>query len=133
MRKSGLKAHLKRSILTGLAALMPLALTAFVLVTCWNFVNKRIADPINEGLKNSLLDDSADRAALTGGGRRFLNRWFNWGEDELALTGQPLRKLLDARFPKYFGLAIALLISVAFLYCLGWFVASGHSEAGLSC
>jgi len=107
------RTHFRRSILTGLAALLPLALTLIVLVISWQFINRRIARPINNGIKAYLKTDA---------GKHTLERWFGWKRAELESAN--FEKHLDKAFPTYLGLACALLLSLLFLYVLGWFLAS---------
>ena len=122
------RSHFRRSILTGLATLLPLALTIIVLVFCWRFVQDKVSRPINTSIKQSLLKQEGDTTVLSERGRRVLGGWFHWAEEELALkdkgTDTSLTNLLNRRFPNYLGLAVGILILVAFLYVLGWFMAS---------
>lgn len=113
MSKTGLRAHFKRSILTGLAALLPLALTIFVLVLCWRFVNQRIARPINTEVKSYLSTES---------GKEVLRKYLGWTQAEV--NAPDFKERLDKRFPHFLGFLVAILVSIAFLYLLGWFLAS---------
>ena len=113
MRKTGFRAHFRRSILTGLAALLPLILTIIVLGISWQFINNKIAKPVNRGLKGYLKTDS---------GKRALERWFGW--NKARIESETFEEELDKAFPGYLGPAIALLITLLFLYLLGWFLAS---------
>ena len=113
MSKGGFRAHFRRSILAGLAALMPLVLTVAVLAACWHFVDTRLARPINHRIQSYL---STER------GKVLLQRWFGWTKAET--QSEDFQKQLTKQFPTYVGLAIALLISIVFLYLFGWFMAS---------
>lgn len=118
------RTHFQRSILAGLASLLPLVLTIVVLVVCWRFVQDRVSEPINRSIKQRLLTGTEEEVALNARGTRLLGGWFQWTDEELALRGKALRSRLDKSFPNYLGLAVGVLIIVVSLYLLGWFMAS---------
>lgn len=111
--KSGL-AHFKISILAGLAALMPLALTILVLYFIWGFIDDNIVKNINNAAQTYLRTEP---------GKRMLRTQFDWSEEVLS-DRELLRQKIDEEYPKNLGVIAALLISLLFLYFLGFFVRS---------
>jgi uncharacterized membrane protein len=99
---------LKNSLLTGLAAIMPLALTVFVLYLCWHFVDKYVAAPINNKVKDFLLTESGAHVL----------RQIGWSD---SLLGDPeaLKKAVTSDYPDFLGFAVAFVLVVLALYLLG--------------
>ena len=113
MRREGFRSNFRRSVLTGLGALLPLILTVFLLTFAWNLVSKRIAEPINDRFKQALKTDA---------GKRFLKQQYGWSESLLD-DPEALDARLDRQFPSFVGLSLALLLGLLFLYLFGYFLA----------
>ena len=73
-RKRTFRAGVRRAMLTGLATMLPLLLTLFLLIWAYSLIDKKIGQPINNSIKKSLQTEH---------GKRFLEKWFGWGEEIL--------------------------------------------------
>lgn len=108
------RAGFKRSVLTGLAALLPVILTIFLIVWCWNFLAAKVGTPINNSIKSRLS---------TQGGKAFLKDRLGWLPDRVD-NDAVLQRELDKHFPNYVGLAVAFLIGIFGLYVIGFLLAT---------
>ena len=100
--------------MTGIAALLPLMLTVFLLAQCWKLLSEKVGTPINRAIKTRLSTES---------GKRILQRHFGWSQDVLD-SKELFRKELDKQFPAYVGIAAAVLIVIFGLYTIGFLVAT---------
>lgn len=113
-KQEGGLAHFKNSILAGLAGLMPLALTVLVLFFIWGFIDDHIVTNVN---------NAAQAYLRTEPGKRMLRSQFDWSEETLA-DPEKLQRKIDEEYPKNLGVIAAVLISILFLYFLGFFLRS---------
>jgi len=113
MRHEGFRSNFRRSVLTGIGALLPLILTIFLLTFAWNLVSKKIAEPINNRFKQALKTEP---------GKQFLRQQYGWS-DSLLADPEALDAKLDKQFPSFVGLSLALLLGLLFLYLFGYFLA----------
>ena len=112
----------KRALFTGFAALLPLALTVFLIVWAWGFINKYISQPVNKAIKTSLV-----AGAKTHRGRTFMKYWFEVSDEALndrSKGRQLLRDELESKFSPIVGLSVGFLAGMAFLYVFGWLLAT---------
>ncbi len=113
-RKRTFRAGVRRAMLTGLATMLPLLLTLFLLIWAYSLIDKKIGRPINSSIKKGLQTES---------GRYVLQNWFGWEEDVLN-DDEKFESQLDKKFPNYFGLAIGILLAVGVVYVAGFLVAT---------
>lgn len=120
-KEKRLRDKYRGAFFSGLAALLPTILTLFVLVFCFNFLNDKVAQPIN-GVIASVMKTPLAKDWYWG---KLLNKQ-EWQLDE-AVTPEgtrqateaglgediPFSEMVDAHVPRWLGFLIALLLVLA--------------------
>ena len=133
----------KQTFLRGLATMLPTLLTLWVVWACWGFVSSSVAAPIANGLKTQLVSTQvgnrvvfyvwsnlsflrkAEAAPAPAGLTSAELARFRRDEDERIALAEPgrrkdLREEIDARFPKWIGIVLAVIGC----FLVGFFMAS---------
>ncbi len=133
----------KQTFLRGLATMLPTLLTLWIVWACWGFVSSSVAAPIANGLKTQLVSTEvgnrvvfyiwgnlaflrrAQPATLPAGLSEVEQARFRRDEQERVAAAEPgrqadLREEIDARFPKWIGIVLA----VVGCFLVGFFMAS---------
>ena len=113
----------KRAFFAGLATLLPTILTIYIILFCYNFLEERIARPINSGVTSLLQSEFAREWYWQG-----LLRLQDFQVDEVAnnapepalknLYDPPFTQRIAEHVPWWFGfiLAVGLVLFVGFLF-----------------
>ncbi|MEM7166313.1 MAG: DUF502 domain-containing protein [Planctomycetota bacterium] len=120
-KEKRLRDKYRGAFFSGLAALLPTILTLFVLVFCFNFLNDKVAQPINGVIATVMKTPLAKEWYWD----KLLNRQ-EWQLDEVVTpegTAQaqelgigndvPFSEMVDASVPRWLGFLIALLLVLA--------------------
>jgi uncharacterized membrane protein len=133
----------KDTFLRGLATILPTLLTLWIVWACWGFVSTTIAGPIANGIKTKLVEtESGNEVAFyVWDSLTFLRKAkaadppaslsdadaarFRRDEQERIEAAEParlkdLRTEIDARFPKWVGIVLAVIGC----FLVGFFMAS---------
>lgn len=123
------KSKVKQFFFRGLGILLPTLLTLWILVTVYNFVTEKIANPINEGVKHSIVrltpwpnpletdyDDAEELFKKSEPGQ--YNKWVNTTDKNLELLEQRAKLVALDRQWHYIGFGNFALFDL-----VGFFVA----------